>query len=83
MIATWVGIAALGALLYWLLGVGKRPNPRAPEDDIDTPIDRAELEAAERAIRDDPDAKAAADAVDNDDDDWGPGTGHSPMPGVL
>ena len=84
MIATWVGIAAIAALLYWLLGIGKRQDARRqpPEDDVETPIDHAELDAAEREIRDDPDAKAAADAVDDSDDDWGPGSGHSPIPGV-
>ena len=82
MISTWVGIAAMAALLVWLLGVGRRQDARPPEDDVETPIDHAELDAAEREIRDDPDAKAAADAVDNDDDDWGPGSGHSPIPGV-
>ena len=82
MLSTWVGIAAMGALLAWLLGIGKRQDRRAPEDDVDTPINTDELEAAERDVRDDPDARAAADAVDNDDDDWGPGSGHSPLPGV-
>lgn len=83
MASTWLGIAAMAALLVWLLGIGKRQDNRAsPEDDVDTPIDKDELEAAEREIRDDPDARAAADAVDNDDDDWGPGSGHSPLPGL-
>jgi hypothetical protein len=83
MISTWVGIAAIAALLVWLLGVGKRQDARAAEDDVETPIDHAELDAAEREIRNDPDAKPAADAVDDDDDDWGPGSGHSPLPGVM
>ncbi|HEX3926775.1 MAG TPA: hypothetical protein VHW65_02165 [Gemmatimonadales bacterium] len=80
---TWIGLIALGALLIWLLGVGKRRDVPASEDDVDTPVDLDELEAAERAVKDDPDAKAAADAVDDDDEDWGPGSGHSPIPGVL
>lgn len=79
--STWIGIVVLALLLVWLLGLGKR-KPIAPEDDVDSPVDQDELTAAERAIRDDPDAKAAADVVD-DDDDWGPGSSHSPMPGVL
>ena len=85
MLTTWIGIGVMALLLVWLLGVGKRQDARkpAPEDDVNTPIDHSELDAAEREIRDDPDAKAAADAVDTDDDDWGPGSGHSPMPGVL
>ena len=83
MASTWLGIAAMAALLVWLLGIGKRQDNRvSPEDDVDTPINHDELEAAEREVRDDPDAKAAADAVDSDDDDWGPGSGHSPLPGV-
>lgn len=82
MLSTWVGIAAMAALLVWLLGIGKRQDRRAPEDDVDTPIDTEALAAAEREIQNDPDAKAAADAVDSDDDDWGPGSGHSPLPGV-
>ncbi len=79
---TWIGVAALGALLLWLLGAGRRGNPVAPEDDMQTPTDVDELEEAEREVRDDPDARPAADAVDDDEDDWGPGSGHSPMPGV-
>jgi hypothetical protein len=83
MTGTWVAIALIAAFLAWLLGVGKRKRPTAPEDDLSTPIDEAELDEAERAVRNDPDAKPAADAVDSDDDDWGPGSGHSPLPGVL
>jgi len=79
---TWIGLVLAVALLVWLLGVGKR-RPIAPEDDVTTPIDHDELTEAEREIKDDPDAKPAADAVDDDNDDWGPGSGHSPMPGVL
>ena len=81
MTATWIGLVALAAFVVWLLGVGKRKSV-APEDDVTTPIDHDELAAAEREIKDDPTAKPAADAVD-DDDDWGPGSGHSPLPGVL
>jgi hypothetical protein len=79
---TWIGVIALGALLVWLLGAGRRKTLPAPEDDVITPTDVDELDAAEREIRDDPDARPAADAVDDDEDDWGPGSGHSPMPGV-
>lgn len=85
MLSAWVGIAAMAALLVWLLGIGKRQDARKPEpeDDVHTPIDNAELEAAEREIQNDPDAKAAADAVDSDDD-WGPGAGgQGPLPGVT
>ena len=82
MVTTWIGIALLALVLVWLLGLGRR-TPIAPEDDIDTPIDHDELAEAERAVKEDRTAKPAADAVDDDDDDWGPGSGHSPMPGVL
>ena len=80
--STWIGVIALGALLVWLLGAGRGRVPPAPEDDINTPADLDELDEAEREIKDDPDARPAADAVDDDEDDWGPGSGHSPMPGV-
>lgn len=83
MTGTWVAIAFIAAFLAWLLGIGKRARPAAPEDDLATPIDHTELDEAERAVRNDPDATPAADAVDSDDDDWGPGSGHSPLPGVL
>jgi len=77
---SWIGIALIAVLLIWLLGVGKR-KPVAPEDDVDTPIDEHELAEAERELRDDPDARPNGE---EDDDDWGPGTGgSSPVPGVL
>ena len=81
MLGTWIGVAVIAALLVWLLGLGKR-KPIAPEDDVDTPIEHDELSEAEREIKDDPTARPAADSVD-DEDDWGPGSGHSPVPGVL
>ncbi|MGH7524818.1 MAG: hypothetical protein ACREK8_10960 [Gemmatimonadales bacterium] len=82
MLGTWIGVIVIGAALIWLLGLGRR-RAIAPEDDVDSPVDHDELAAAEREVRNDPDAKPAADAVDDDDDDWGPGSGHSPMPGIL
>ncbi|HEY4321112.1 MAG TPA: hypothetical protein VGM77_08010 [Gemmatimonadales bacterium] len=82
MTGTWIALALIVALLIWLMGIGRRA-PIAPDDDVDSPIDHDELAEAERAIRDDPTAKAAADAVDDDEDDWGPGSGHSPMPGIF
>ncbi len=83
MLGTWIGVAVVAFALVWFLGIGRRKPIVAPEDDLDTPVDRDELAEAERAVKDDPDAKAAADAVIDDDEDWGPGSGHSPMPGVL
>lgn len=81
MLSTWIGVVVIGAFLVWLLGLGKR-KPIAPEDDIGAAVNHDELAAAEREIKDDPTAKPAADAVDDEDDDWGPGSGHSPIPGV-
>jgi len=84
MTSTWIGIALMVAFLAWMLGIGKRQDRRAAEDDMNTPIDHDELDAAERAVQHDPDAKAAADAMVDDDDDWGPGTGgHGPLPGIT
>lgn len=62
------------AVLVWLVrgGPTRRAVP-APEDDITTPIDRDELEAAERELADDAEARD----VDADDDDWGPGTANA------
>jgi hypothetical protein len=45
----------------------------APEDDVKTPIDHAALEEAERELND-PRARPLCDGIDEDDDDWGPGT---------
>lgn len=66
---TWIGLALIGALLLWLLGVGKK-RPPAPEDDVTTPIDREELDEAEREVRN---AEGSGDPEAGDD--WGPGTG--------
>ena len=82
--STWVGIALMVAFLAWMLGIGKRQDRRAVEDDVETPIDHDALAEAEREIQHDPDAKAAADAVDDSDDDWGPGAGgQGPLPGIT
>ena len=73
----WIGVALLGALLFWLF---RRPRFRlrsmpSPEDDPKIPIDHAELEAAERELQQDPRPRALEHGVDDDEDDWGPGTG--------
>jgi hypothetical protein len=70
--STIIGVAALVAILVWLFG-RKRPTAPAPEDDLETPVDRALLEEAEQELADDPDAKPARDGEVDDDDDWGPG----------
>ncbi len=63
-----VALAALIALVLWLRRDRRYPGPRAEDDDG---IDREELEAAEREVRD-------LDASQRPDDgflgdDWGPG----------
>jgi hypothetical protein len=68
----WIGVAVLGALLVWLFLPRRRSMP-APEDDVKTPIDQAELEEAERELGDDPGARPLDRGVDDDQDDWGPG----------
>ncbi len=80
---TIIAFGILALLLLWLLGVGRRTPTYDPMDEFDGTSDAAELQAAELEVRDDPNAKPASEAVDDDDEDWGPGSGHSPMPGVL
>ena len=87
----YIGVVALIALFAWLVGFGRpRPAPAPPEDDVTTPIDESELEAAERDVREDPSARPIQDAVESDPDapdaDWGPGTPGSnrgPLPGIM
>jgi len=67
-----LGLLAAVALLVWIGRVLTRPRPRiAPED-----VDREELEAAEREVRD------LGTTVRPDDEvpgsDWGPGTPRPP-----
>jgi hypothetical protein len=73
-----LGFAALIAVVVWLIGIGRRPRAGlrsmpAPEDDVKTPIDHAALEEAERELND-PRARPLYEGIDEDDDDWGPGT---------
>lgn len=64
------GIVVAVALLAWVLLPRRTPVP-APEDDTTSPIDREELEAAERELQEDPGARS----IDEEEaDDWGPGT---------
>jgi hypothetical protein len=68
----------LVGLLLWLVRERRYPGPRLyGEDDID----REELEAAEREVR-----ELEAGALPEDDrpgDDWGPGTGRPRPPTRL
>lgn len=81
-------IALVAAFLVWLLGLGKGRAASAPEDDVATPVDEDELATAEREVRDDDSARPIGEALkdaggEDDDDDWGPGTGRSSLPGIL
>mgnify|MGYP001366560964 CR=1 FL=1 len=63
-------VLALVGLMVWVAAGRRPPAVPAPEDDVTTPIDRAELEAAERELLEDSDPGSFEDEAD---DDWGPG----------
>lgn len=67
-----IGLAVLAALGIWLFLPQRRSMP-APEDAVKTPIDQAELEEAERELREDRGARPLDQGLDDDRDDWGPG----------
>lgn len=67
----WIGVALLVVGAWWLFRPRRRAAP-APEDDVTTPIDHAELEQAEQELRQDPGARSLGDEVD-EGEDWGPG----------
>ena len=69
--ASVIGFVALIAILVWFLAPARRKPQPAPEDDIATPIDRAELEDAERELAEDPGPRQFGEP--EEDDDWGPG----------
>lgn len=70
MIELVIGIAALAGLVGWLLRRGGRPTRPPPERHPD--IDIAELEEAEREVRNAGPA-TPGDGGGDVDDDWGPG----------
>ena len=73
-----VGLAAVIALVLWLRRDRSYPGPRLTDDDG---IDRAELEAAEREVRDlDPGARPEQGFPG---DDWGPGASRPRPPERL
>ena len=73
-----VALAALIALVLWLRRDRRYPGPRAEDDDG---IDREELEAAEREVRDlDPNQRPEDGFLG---DDWGPGAGRPRPPERL
>lgn len=80
-----IGIAAMIALLLWLLGVGKARPVVAPEDDVSTPTDTDELAEAEAELAEDPSPRPIHEAMEgeDDDEDWGPGTSRSNLPGII
>ncbi len=73
-----VALAAVVALLIWLRRDRSYPGPRLIDDDG---IDREELEAAEREVRDlDPTARPEEGFPD---EDWGPGASRPRPPERL
>jgi hypothetical protein len=79
-----IGMAAIGALLLWLLGFGKAKPAPAPEDDVTTPTDTDELAEAEAELAQDPGARPIHEAMEGEDDeDWGPGSSRSNLPGII
>lgn len=86
MAGSFIGVVALVGVLLWLMGVGRRRPAPQPEDDILTPMDRDELAEAEAELAQDPSAKPIHEALGGDaedDDDWGPGSSRSGLPGIL
>ncbi len=79
MIGPLLGLAGLVALLAWLMRRGESPRSRIRQRSDDG--DRAELEAAEREVRD-----LDAGARPDDGflgDDWGPGSSRPRPPELL
>ncbi len=64
-------VVVAGALLTWCLVPGKRAS--TGNDDPIEPVDREELEAAEREVRDLGIEQRPEDGFEGDD--WGPGAG--------
>lgn len=70
-----VAFAAIVALVLWLRRDRAHPGPRLLSDDDDG-IDREELEAAEREVRDLESRQRPEDGFSGDD--WGPGAARPP-----
>jgi hypothetical protein len=73
-----VALAAIAALVLWLRRDRKYPGPRLHGD---SGIDREELEAAEREVRDLEAHQRAEEGFLGDD--WGPGAGRPRPPERL
>ena len=71
MSGTLIGLAALAALVVWLVRRGAGPARRRHHDP--GAVDHAELEAAEREVRDLDLGARPDDGFEGDD--WGPGAG--------
>ena len=72
-----VALAAIIALVFWLRRERRYRGPRLADDDID----REELEAAEREVRElDPNARPEDGFLG---DDWGPGSSRPRPPERL
>jgi hypothetical protein len=80
-----IGIAAIGAFILWLIGFGRAKPIPAPEDDIFTSVDKDELAEAEAELAEDPAARPIHEAMEgeDDDEDWGPGSSRSNLPGII
>lgn len=73
-----VALVAIAALVVWLRRDRRYPGPRLTDEDG---IDREELEAAEREVRDlDSSQRAGEDFIG---DDWGPGASRPRPPERL
>ncbi len=73
-----VAVVAIVALVLWLRRRSRYPGPRLAGDDG---IDREELEAAEREVRDLDATQRPEDGFIGDD--WGPGAGRPRPPERL
>ena len=73
---TLSAVGLIAALLLWFIRPGRRNEIPPEEDDGEPAIDRAELEAAEREVRDLDATQRPEDGFGGDD--WGPGTPRPP-----
>lgn len=76
---TGLGILALVAVVVWLVRRVSSGPPRytgALPSDVRQPINREELTRAEEELAEDPTPRSLGGrAEDEEDEDWGPGTG--------
>ena len=73
---TGLAMLALVAFFLWLVRGQGSGRPRGRSVDGETAIDRGALVQAEEELAEDPRPRSLGDrAHEDDDDDWGPGTG--------